>query len=109
MPFGYKVSSLCKSRLIIFNDRRFNDTLTDDVISFEQLGPGVLFIIHVYDLDNINYRTETCSDAIKTHHSIFLTLYLGSIAKSISAKQLFSILSTCIHFCLDASLLGSTF
>ena len=25
----------------IFNDQSFNDTLTNDVISFEQLGPGL--------------------------------------------------------------------
>ena len=24
----------------IFNDQSFNDTLTNDIISFEQLGPG---------------------------------------------------------------------
>ena len=24
----------------IFNDQRFNDTLTNDIISFEHLGPG---------------------------------------------------------------------
>ena len=26
----------------IFNDQSFNDTLTNDSVSFEQLGPGVL-------------------------------------------------------------------
>ena len=26
----------------IFNDQSFNDTLTNDIISFEQLGPGSL-------------------------------------------------------------------
>ena len=26
----------------IFNDQSFNDTLTNDIVSFEQLGPGVL-------------------------------------------------------------------
>ena len=25
----------------IFNDQSFNDTLTNDIVSFEQLGPGV--------------------------------------------------------------------
>ena len=29
----------------IFNDQSFNDTLTNDIVSFEQLGPGVL---HAY-------------------------------------------------------------
>ena len=26
---------------VIFNDQRFNDTLTNDIVSFEQLGPDV--------------------------------------------------------------------
>ena len=26
----------------IFDDKNFNDTLTNDVVSFEQLGPGLL-------------------------------------------------------------------
>ena len=25
----------------IFNDQSFNDTLTNDIVSFEQLGPGI--------------------------------------------------------------------
>ena len=25
----------------IFNDQSFNDTLTNDIVSFEQLGPGL--------------------------------------------------------------------
>ena len=25
---------------VIFNDQSFNDTLTNDIVSFEQLGPG---------------------------------------------------------------------
>ena len=34
----------------IFNDQSFNDTLTNDVVSFEQLGPGMQYnsqILHV--------------------------------------------------------------
>ena len=27
----------------IFNDQSFNDTLTNDIVSFEQLGPGFFF------------------------------------------------------------------
>ena len=27
--------------LMIFNDQSFNDTLTNDIVSFEQLSPGV--------------------------------------------------------------------
>ena len=46
------VSSFCKCKsyshffsknisiYVIFNDQTFNDTLTNDIVSFEQLGPG---------------------------------------------------------------------
>ena len=46
------VSSFCKCKsyshffsknisiYVIFNDQSFNDTLTNNIISFEQLGPG---------------------------------------------------------------------
>ena len=34
------VSSKNISVYVIFDDQRFNDTLTNDVVSFEQLGPG---------------------------------------------------------------------
>ena len=26
----------------VFNDQRFNDTFTNDIVSFEQLGPGAV-------------------------------------------------------------------
>ena len=29
----------------IFNDQSFNDTLTNDIISFKQLGPGFAFTL----------------------------------------------------------------
>ena len=29
-----------------FNDQSFNDTLTNDIVSFEQLGPGVSSLNH---------------------------------------------------------------
>ena len=29
----------------IFSDQSFNDTLTKDIVSFEQLGPGILKIM----------------------------------------------------------------
>ena len=37
------MSSFCKNISIyaIFNDQSFNDTLTNDIISFEQLGPDL--------------------------------------------------------------------
>ena len=51
------VSSFCKcksyshflskntSEYAIFNDQSFNDTLTNDIVSFEQQGPGHLYYI----------------------------------------------------------------
>ena len=30
---------------VIFNDQSFNDTLTNDIVSFEQLGPGVSAVL----------------------------------------------------------------
>ena len=30
---------------VIFNAQSFNDTLTNDIISFEQLGPGLLTLL----------------------------------------------------------------
>ena len=35
------VSSFCKCIYAIFNDQRFNDTLTKDIVSFEQRGPDI--------------------------------------------------------------------
>ena len=29
----------------IFNDQSFNDMLTNDIVSFEQLGPGLVFYL----------------------------------------------------------------
>ena len=47
------LSSFCKSYshffskdislFAIFNDQSFNDTLTKDIVSFEQLGPGSFY------------------------------------------------------------------
>ena len=30
-----------------FNDQSFNDTLTNDMVSFEQLGPGLMTVGHL--------------------------------------------------------------
>ena len=35
------LSATIYSIYAIFNDQSFNDTLTNDIVSFEQLGPGV--------------------------------------------------------------------
>ena len=31
----------------IFNDQSFNHMLTNDIVSFEQLGPGI-YVLHMY-------------------------------------------------------------
>ena len=61
------VSSFCKcksyshffskniSLYAIFNDQNFNNTLTNDIISFEQLGPG---------LDILLYITSACPNVM---------------------------------------------
>ena len=36
----HKFSAKNISVYAIFNDQSFNDTLTNDIVSFEQLGPG---------------------------------------------------------------------
>ena len=30
----------------MFNDQSFNDTLTNDIVSFEQLGPDIFLFLH---------------------------------------------------------------
>ena len=42
----------------IFNDQSFNDTLTNDIISFEQLGPEFL----VYDNSSLRYKELKCKE-----------------------------------------------
>ena len=37
---SFKFLSKNISMFCIFNDQNFNDTLTNDIISFEHLGPG---------------------------------------------------------------------
>ena len=37
----------------IFNYQSFNDTLTEDIVSFEQLGPGVYFAVAWTGEDNV--------------------------------------------------------
>ena len=35
---------------VIFNDQSFNDTLTNDIVSFEQLGPGVSTVLRSWNV-----------------------------------------------------------
>ena len=32
----------------IFNDQNFNDTLTNDIVRFEQMGPGWFTVLYAY-------------------------------------------------------------
>ena len=41
----------------IINDQSFNDTLTNDIVSFEQLGPGS-FIKYSYQYSHVTYRSK---------------------------------------------------
>ena len=41
----------------IFNDHSFNDTLTNDIVSFEKLGPDFFFVLEdnkLYDIPTIS-------------------------------------------------------
>ena len=52
----------------IFNDQSFNDTLTNDIVSFEQLGPDILFsVLHILLLlfsNNNNSSSSSSSSCI---------------------------------------------
>ena len=43
-----KLLTFCSAKIIcvyaIFNDQSFNDTLTNDIVSFEQMGPDIFLI-----------------------------------------------------------------
>ena len=42
----------------IFNDQSFNDTLTNNIISFEQLGPDKYSILGKFGTDQNKYAQE---------------------------------------------------
>ena len=80
------VSSFCKCKsyshffcknirvYAIFNDQSFNDTLTNDIISFEELGPDI-FIVSPYTLWIHIVRTHEKSQAealLMRTHNMFL-------------------------------------
>ena len=46
----------------IFNDQRFNDTLTNNIISFEQLGPEVLDISADSGMDMFKPQDKYCKE-----------------------------------------------
>ena len=35
-----KATHIFSAKIFVYNDQSFNDTLTNDIDSFEQLGPG---------------------------------------------------------------------
>ena len=37
----------------VFNDQSFNDTLTNDIVSFEQLGSGIFCLFYVPTFEEI--------------------------------------------------------
>ena len=44
-----KATHICSAKALIyaiFNDESFNDTLTNDIVSFEKLGPGLNFKLY---------------------------------------------------------------
>ena len=70
MYFCWKnVSSFCKCKSFshflsknisvyaIFNDQSFNDTLTNDIVSFEQLGPVVLgYAVFIWGISSEKFQ-----------------------------------------------------
>ena len=53
----------------IFDDQRFNDTLTDDILSFEQLGPGVphMLKIRLFHQESTNILSKCRTKSTKWH------------------------------------------
>ena len=73
------VSSFCKCKsyshifsknisvYAIFNDQSFNDTLTNDIVSFEQLGPGlIMFLLGMQRWDNVESTSTQRLDVAST-------------------------------------------
>ena len=48
----------------IFNDQSFNDTLTNDIISFEQLGPGYCRKVNCIDKSNFRDQLSDCYNEV---------------------------------------------
>ena len=79
----------------IFNDQSFNDTLTNNIVSFEQLGPGY------YSSLNVSYGTELTGRISLTVRTVEMIEYV---------KNAFSLLiSTSNNGRLTASSFSSLF
>ena len=76
------VSSFCKfyhhiffskntSIYAIFNDQSYNDTLTNDIVSFEQLGPDVLWIKE-FKKANSKYLTKLLLTYCKAYVEVII-------------------------------------
>ena len=50
----------------IFNDQSFNDTLTNEIVSFEQLGPVLFLEVGVYYCSNTYSNAEKSGQAWDT-------------------------------------------
>ena len=66
----------------IFNDQCFNDTLTNDIVHFEQPGPGFNFLFNVIQLGTrrltlpdkvilFSYNTPFCNQTLNSTFMIF--------------------------------------
>ena len=58
----------------IFNDQSFNDTLTDDIVSFEQLGPDVLFgyLMFLISSSNFHFIRNILTEILENKHDILI-------------------------------------
>ena len=60
MWVAFANAHIFSAKILTYNDQNFNDTLTNDVVSFEQLGPGSVVIstmsiavLFLWQLDDI--------------------------------------------------------
>ena len=60
----------------IFNDQSFNDTLTNDIVSFEQLGPGSISSYGIFSYGTAHIET-TC--ALMRHQNTNLSTLLSAV------------------------------
>ena len=100
------MSSFCKSYSHVFsknisvygilNDQSFNDTLTNDIVNFEQLGPGKMLILNnwalvknILECHLLLLRLALYGLKIKAvYHKISLKTYAKSKAASFRCKTM---------------------
>ena len=54
----------------IFNDQRFNDMLTNDIVSFDQLGPG-------REANSLDTNQTLCSVGPDIHLHCFILIWIS--------------------------------